>query len=200
MDQSSAECHDLGWVCASSNPNVPVIHDAKKAIARVRRRMNVDFRGHDLRRTAASIMASAGVSRLVVAKVVNHVETGVTAVYDRHSDDAEKRAASRCTFALLRAPCDRQPLLTGRAVAQVEVDQRLIPDAGLLGERLEVGNRRIIEPNRDLTFQPSGVRVSSCLREIVFFPHLVHLCRYVLRSVAVAFRAEMMRMAVSEAR
>jgi integrase len=70
-----------------------VIHGAKKAIARVRRRMNVDFRGHDLRRTAASIMASAGVSRLVVAKVLNHVETGVTAVYDRHSYDAEKRAA-----------------------------------------------------------------------------------------------------------
>jgi integrase len=81
------------WVCASSNPDVPVIHDAKKAIARVRRRMNVDFRGHDLRRTAASVMASAGVNRLVVAKVLNHVETGVTAVYDRHSYDAEKRAA-----------------------------------------------------------------------------------------------------------
>ena len=55
--------------------------------------MNVDFRGHDLRRTAASIMASAGVTRLVVAKVLNHVETGVTAVYDRHFYDAEKRAA-----------------------------------------------------------------------------------------------------------
>jgi integrase len=81
------------WVCASSNPDVPVVHDAKKAIARVRRRMNVDFRGHDLRRTAASIMASSGVSRLVIAKVLNHVETGVTAVYDRHSYDAEKRAA-----------------------------------------------------------------------------------------------------------
>jgi integrase len=84
---------EAAWVCASSNPDVPVIHDAKKAIARVRRRMSVDFRGHDLRRTAASVMASAGVSRLVVAKVLNHVETGVTAVYDRHSYDAEKRAA-----------------------------------------------------------------------------------------------------------
>jgi len=84
---------EAAWVCASSNLNVPVIHDARKAIARVRRRMNVDFHGHHLRRTAASIMASAGVIRLVVAKVLNHVETGVTAVYDRHSYDAEKRAA-----------------------------------------------------------------------------------------------------------
>jgi hypothetical protein len=38
-------------------------------------------------------MTSAGVSRLVVAKILNHVETGVTAVYDRHSYDAEKRIA-----------------------------------------------------------------------------------------------------------
>ena len=52
-----------------------------------------DFRGHDLRRTAASRMASAGVPRLVVGKVLNHVEQGVTAVYDRHSYDREKRAA-----------------------------------------------------------------------------------------------------------
>lgn len=52
-----------------------------------------DFRGHDLRRTAASMMASGGVPRLVISKVLNHVERGVTAVYDRHSYDAEKRAA-----------------------------------------------------------------------------------------------------------
>ena len=52
-----------------------------------------DFRGHDLRRTAASRMASIGIQRLVLGKVLNHVERGVTAVYDRHAYDAEKRAA-----------------------------------------------------------------------------------------------------------
>ena len=46
-----------------------------------------DFRGHDLRRTAASGMASAGVPRLVIGKVLNHAERDVTAVYDRHSYD-----------------------------------------------------------------------------------------------------------------
>jgi hypothetical protein len=45
------------------------------------------------RRTAASLMVGAGVSRLVVSKILNHVETGVTAVYDRHSYDREERAA-----------------------------------------------------------------------------------------------------------
>ena len=51
------------------------------------------FTSHDLRRTAASQMASAGVSRLVISKVLNHVESGVTAIYDRHSYDQEKRKA-----------------------------------------------------------------------------------------------------------
>lgn len=52
-----------------------------------------DFRGHDLRRTAASYMASAGVPRIYIAKVLNHADSSVTAVYDRHSYDPEKRSA-----------------------------------------------------------------------------------------------------------
>ena len=59
-----------------------------------------DFNGvkpwtpHDCRRSAASYMTSLGISRLVVSKILNHSESGsVTAVYDRHSYDAEKRLA-----------------------------------------------------------------------------------------------------------
>jgi integrase len=53
-----------------------------------------NFVGHDLRRTAASLMTgSCRVQRLTVSKILNHVESGVTAIYDRHSYDAEKRAA-----------------------------------------------------------------------------------------------------------
>lgn len=48
---------------------------------------------HDLRRTAASHMTGLGVPRLVVSKILNHAERGVTAVYDRHSYDPEKRDA-----------------------------------------------------------------------------------------------------------
>ena len=51
------------------------------------------FTPHDLRRTAASHMTSMGISRLVVSKILNHVERGVTAIYDRHSYDDEKRMA-----------------------------------------------------------------------------------------------------------
>ena len=71
----------------------PHIAHAQKAIERIVERSGVEFRGHDLRRTAASLMVGAGVPRLVVSKILNHVETGVTAVYDRHSYDLEKRAA-----------------------------------------------------------------------------------------------------------
>lgn len=51
------------------------------------------FVPHDLRRTAASLMTGMGISRLVVGKLLNHTERGVTAVYDRHSYDKEKRQA-----------------------------------------------------------------------------------------------------------
>ena len=51
------------------------------------------FSPHDLRRTGASHMTGMGISRLVVSKLLNHVERGVTSVYDRHSYDGEKREA-----------------------------------------------------------------------------------------------------------
>lgn len=52
-----------------------------------------DVTPHDLRRTAASHMTALSVPRLVVSKILNHAERGVTAVYDRHSYDREKRDA-----------------------------------------------------------------------------------------------------------
>lgn len=52
-----------------------------------------EFTPHDLRRTVASQMGSLGVDRLAIGKVLNHAEKGVTAVYDRHSYDEQKRAA-----------------------------------------------------------------------------------------------------------
>lgn len=48
---------------------------------------------HDLRRTAASLMASLGINRLAISKILNHVEQSVTSIYDRYSYDNEKREA-----------------------------------------------------------------------------------------------------------
>lgn len=68
---------------------------AKKAPSRIARALKIDFRGHDLRRTAATKMAEAGVPRHHISAVLNHVEAGaaVTRIYDRYSYDAEKRRA-----------------------------------------------------------------------------------------------------------
>jgi integrase len=51
------------------------------------------FTPHDLRRTAASQMTALGIARLVVSKLLNHAENSVTAIYDRHSYDKEKKEA-----------------------------------------------------------------------------------------------------------
>ena len=53
----------------------------------------VPFSTHDLRRTAASHMAQLGVPRFVIARVLNHADREISAVYDRHTYDAEKRDA-----------------------------------------------------------------------------------------------------------
>lgn len=48
---------------------------------------------HDLRRTAASQMTAAGIPRLHVDRLLNHVDTSVGATYDRHDYSPEKRRA-----------------------------------------------------------------------------------------------------------
>lgn len=56
---------------------------------------NADFRGHDLRRTAATYMAKAGIPQQDISRVLNHVEGGpkMTQVYQRYEFDKEKRIA-----------------------------------------------------------------------------------------------------------
>jgi integrase len=72
-----------------------------------RGRDKADMRGHDLRRTAASVMASGGVPRFVISRILNHSEgKDITSVYDRYSYDAEKKAAmsfwNRVLIAILK--------------------------------------------------------------------------------------------------
>jgi integrase len=51
------------------------------------------WRIHDLRRTMATQMRSIGIDRLIVSKLLNHAESGITKIYDRFSADPEKAAA-----------------------------------------------------------------------------------------------------------
>ena len=78
---------------------------------------------HDLRRTAASRMALLGINRLTVSKVLNHVETGVTAIYDRHSYDPEKRRALEAWASHL------EDILSGKPRAENVVTLAMAGDA-----------------------------------------------------------------------
>jgi integrase len=92
-DRNSAEKGPSDFVFVGSG--VSARDRAKKAPSRIARVLKIDFRGHDLRRTAATKMAEAGVPRHHISAVLNHVDGGaaVTRVYDRYSYDAEKRKA-----------------------------------------------------------------------------------------------------------
>ena len=84
------------WLFPSPRGNTPFTPEAINHAVRnnISKLQDVKhFTPHDLRRTAASHMTALGVPRLVVSKILNHVENGVTAVYDRHSYDNEKKEA-----------------------------------------------------------------------------------------------------------
>ncbi|MCZ6664999.1 MAG: site-specific integrase, partial [Gammaproteobacteria bacterium] len=86
--------HENGW--AFPSPTRPAQHVANigKAVMRVKVISGIaDYRPHDMRRTGASRLTGLGIPRLTVGKILNHVENSVTAVYDRHSYDTEKRHA-----------------------------------------------------------------------------------------------------------
>src|SRR5206468_11253499 len=70
----------------------PIAH-LQKPMRRLRQRTGIEFRLHDLRRSAASHMTGIPISWLVVGKILIHAEHDVTAVYDRHSYDMDKEDA-----------------------------------------------------------------------------------------------------------
>jgi integrase len=85
---------DSLWVFPSPRTNRPITPAAVNHAMRLRLNiLGIAFVPHDLRRSAASHMTGMGISRLVVGKLLNHAERGVTSTYDRHSYDKEKRLA-----------------------------------------------------------------------------------------------------------
>lgn len=95
LKAAKMEAGSSSYVFPNPSDTAPIRDDAiSKAVRRNEAKFKVPhFTPHDLRRTAASQMASAGTSRLTISKILNHVESGITAVYDRHGYDAEKRKA-----------------------------------------------------------------------------------------------------------
>jgi integrase len=62
-----------------------------------------DWRLHDLRRTARSLMARAGVRPDYAERVLGHVQQGVQGIYDRHQYRDEKADARRRLASLIES-------------------------------------------------------------------------------------------------
>jgi integrase len=81
------------WVFPSRTTEGPIL-ELQKAVQRLRRRCGFRFTAHDLRRTAATLMADAGVPENIIPKILNHAEPSVTRRhYNLHAYRREKRAA-----------------------------------------------------------------------------------------------------------
>lgn len=93
--QSPEDETQRGEYVFSFDGNAAAIDRAKKAPALIARALGISWRGHDLRRTAATGMAEAGIPREHIAHVLNHVDGGsrATRIYDRYAYDNEKRIA-----------------------------------------------------------------------------------------------------------
>ena len=118
------------WVFAGRFANEPdkpdgdkPLGDSKHAGRRVAQRVlaelqktdptlkTFDFRGHDLRRTAATRMGAAGIAQADISKVLNHAEGGprATHVYNRYAYDREKRIALETWERILTAILNKKP-------------------------------------------------------------------------------------------
>ena len=60
-----------------------------------------EWRLHDLRRTARSLMSRAGVRPDIAERVLGHAIKGVEATYDRHAYRSEKADALKCLAGLI---------------------------------------------------------------------------------------------------
>lgn len=95
-----------------NRPGRPITRGAMaNFLSRNREKLGLErFTPHDLRRSAASGMASMGTPRFVLARILGHSDKGTTAIYDKHSYDPEKRAALEAWGARL------QDIIAGRLV------------------------------------------------------------------------------------
>lgn len=89
------EVGESRWIFPSPRGDNPIAVNALSHAVRLNEKyLGIpDVHPHDLRRTAASHMTSKGIPRLTVQRILNHIEQGVTAIYDRYSYDPEKKAA-----------------------------------------------------------------------------------------------------------
>jgi integrase len=98
--------------------STPVSGFSKAKRALDERSGTANWRLHDLRRTARSLMSRAGISRDIAERVLGHAVAGIVGVYDRHDYLAEKRNVLRKLESLVHEIARQAPNKCG-AVANV---------------------------------------------------------------------------------
>ena len=86
-----------------------------------------------------------------------------------------------------------RPPARDRAIAKIQVDERLIRNIELTGETLEILHRCRIESHCHGLLDALSVRISLGFGEIVLLSHCLHRASYWARSDLVARRAEISR-------
>jgi len=82
-----------GWSKAKKKLDEIALKKAQAMVGDGEVSILADWHLHDLRRTCATYLAKLGTDRIVISKVLNHAEGGVTGIYERHGYDNEKRRA-----------------------------------------------------------------------------------------------------------
>jgi len=106
LEEAQQTAKDSRWVFPSPfGPNkrgtskTPGLHPltgpaVDRALRRTLNTFEIEhFTPHDLRRTAASLIIGTGIPRVIVKKLLNHADSDVTGIYDRHPYDSEKQQA-----------------------------------------------------------------------------------------------------------
>lgn len=112
LKRRKAEAGDCPFVFSGGRVSKPLRYIGKRH-AEVVEACGFAFQPRDLRRTAGTWVASTGVGRFVVARLLGHADRAITSVYDKYSYDSEKRAA------LMRWDARLQEIVTGRKPSNV---------------------------------------------------------------------------------
>jgi integrase len=94
--------------------------DGRKALGSMTRRKQqldersgvTDWRLHDLRRTARSLLSRAGISADIAERCLGHVMSGVRGVYDRHQYEREKLHAFEALASFIESIVNPKPNVT----------------------------------------------------------------------------------------
>ena len=95
IKEATALAGESKWLFPSARSEKHLTEQAiDRAVRNNRDVFEIDhFTPHDLRRSGASHSTSAGISRFLIKKILNHADRDITGVYDLHSYDREKRQA-----------------------------------------------------------------------------------------------------------